>query len=50
MNGVELLETVYLWLPLVFAVDIATFHLTGDHPLALRWWRGRARVRARPPI
>jgi hypothetical protein len=29
---------VYLWLPFAFALDLLAFHLTGDHPLAARWW------------
>ncbi|HEX4746341.1 MAG TPA: hypothetical protein VFU99_05600 [Gaiellaceae bacterium] len=43
MQGTELLWEVYAWLPLVFALDLAVFHLTGDHPLALRWWVRRPR-------
>lgn len=43
MSGIELLRQVYLLLPVVFAFDIAAFHLTGDHPLALRWWWRRRR-------
>jgi hypothetical protein len=45
---VDLLWTIFEWLPLVFAVDVLAFHATGDHPLALRWWwrsRGVASVR-----
>jgi hypothetical protein len=42
----ELLEMVYAWLPALFALDVLVFHLTGDHPLAARWWWGRER---RPP-
>jgi hypothetical protein len=34
----ELLRAVYEWLPLLFALDLVGFHLTGDHPLAARWW------------
>jgi hypothetical protein len=41
MDGAHLLWTIFEWLPLVFAVDLVAFHLTGDHPLALRWWCGR---------
>jgi len=39
----ELLEMVYAWLPVLFALDLVAFHLTGDHPLAVRWWWGRER-------
>ena len=43
MDGLEILWAVYDWLPLVFALDVLLFHAIADHPLALRWWRGRAR-------
>jgi hypothetical protein len=36
---------IFEWLPVLFAVDLVAFHLTGDHPLALRWW-----YRGRPPV
>jgi hypothetical protein len=37
-SGSHLLWFVFDWLPLLFAVDLIAFHLTGDHPLAIRWW------------
>ncbi|HJR94321.1 MAG TPA: hypothetical protein VJ807_02730 [Gaiellaceae bacterium] len=40
--GVELLWTIFEWLPLVFAIDVLAFHATGDHPLGLRWWWRRS--------
>jgi hypothetical protein len=42
--GLELLRDVYTWLPVLFALDLLLFQLTADHPLALRWWRGRLRI------
>ena len=50
MNALELLRTVYTWLPVLFAVDLAVFHLVGDHPLALRWWWGRHRTSPLPGL
>ena len=44
MIGIDLLWTIFEWLPLVFAIDLLAFHATGDHPLALRWWWRRAAV------
>jgi hypothetical protein len=41
MDGLELLKLVFAWLPVLFALDLALFHVLGDHPLALRWWFGR---------
>jgi len=38
MTGLELLRTVYQWLPALFALDLLLFHLVADHPLAARWW------------
>jgi hypothetical protein len=42
MRGIDLLRLVYELLPLVFAIDLLTFHFTGDHPLAMRWWWRRS--------
>ena len=44
MNGLELLKLVFAWLPVLFALDLALFHVVGDQPLALRWWFGRDRA------
>jgi hypothetical protein len=44
MTSLELLRTVYLWLPALFALDLLLFHLVADHPLAARWWWGRPHV------
>lgn len=48
MNGIALLWQIYALLPLVFALDVAAFHLSGDHPLAARWWWGRSADRKLP--
>ena len=41
MSTLELLRSVYHWLPIVFAADLVLFHVVADHPLALRRWWGR---------
>jgi hypothetical protein len=41
--GGELLQTVYHWLPVMFALDLALFQLVADDPLAVRWWWRRTR-------
>lgn len=44
MSGHELLRSVFVWLPAMFALDLVLFHLAADHPLATRWWWGRQRT------
>jgi hypothetical protein len=43
MSGLELLNEIYVWLPMLFAVDLALFQLVADDPLAARWWWRRRR-------
>jgi len=51
MMSRELLWPVYEWLPIAFAVDLVVFHLTADHPLALRsWWRRSGSVYRPAPV
>jgi hypothetical protein len=45
VSGLDLLQTVYAWLPALFAVDLLVFHLMGDHPLAAAWWWRRGGMR-----
>ena len=44
MSGPELLRTVYLWLPAMFALDLVLFHIVADHRLATHWWWRRPRT------
>jgi hypothetical protein len=41
MSSVELLRTVYEWLPRLFVLDVLAFHLLADHPIAARTWLPR---------
>jgi hypothetical protein len=43
MSGLELLNEIYVWLPLMFACDLLLFQLVADDPLAARWWWRRRR-------
>jgi hypothetical protein len=47
--GVELLRTVFDWLPVLFALDLLVFHVVADDPLAARSWLGRPRRGTRIP-